>query len=718
MEPAPASPTPPSVAPVPPRRRRRWLRRLIWWLGVPVAFVLLAPHIVAFDFVRTQVESELTRELGAPCHIGRLGFSWFSGVAVRELRIDNPAGFPSERPALQLRRAGGDVGLWSLWSGDFVLTGELDGFEAFVEQRADGKTNFEAIGRSHDGNGAGGNDGGGSDGSDDAPPADVRSLLARLRLDLQVRDARVEIRRDGQLLEAMRGLTCTVRKELGTSQAFVDFDAQLAPLQPGGADGRLGTKLLCDLDTKTVDGVLTASGVVLQRYTPLLQSFAPGQLTQCEGTVNGTVRVRGGASGVQLGGELVVAAPRLAGPALRGMAIHGERWSLTPELSAKFAGERTDCDLSRCALDLGWLRLRGAPSPADAPAGTVRLHGELDVAAMAAFGGPMPPSLRDGGSKLAVDVDVPAAVLRGEFDVPALLGELAATARFDASMLQAFGLTARGLVLNVALRGGALALQLGDGASLDGGSLALSATASLTTDAPAQLQLRWRNGELRGPVTAGLRYVVPLFAGLDADTAALQGRLDFGAALQGPLRPRADETWLQWLDRWAGDGDVALRQVAFAPASQLGTLLQPVGTMFGPTATLGRTQNGKALLAIDDLKSPFRFAAGAITLQATQWLAQGKRIGLSGSTRLDGTLDFGFDLSDLLRGHRDGDRVLKALGGSLPPASLRGTVNAPALALPDLQGVLERVLKNEVLEQGAGLLQRELERLLRKQPQR
>ena len=713
MDSAAASPTPPPVAPVPPRRRRRWLRRLIWWLGVPVALVLLAPHIVAFDFVRTRVESELSRELGAPCRIGRLGFSWFSGVAVRDLRIDNPAGFPSERPALQLRRAAGDIGLWSLWRGDFVLTGELDGCEVFVEQRADGKTNFDAIGRAPDVHVGGGDDGGGRD---DAPPDDVRSLLARLRLDLQVRDARVEIRRDGQLLEAMRGLTCTVRKELGASQAFVDFDAQLAPLQPGGADGRLGTKLQCDLDTRTVDGVLTASGVVLQRYAPLLQSFAPGQLTQCEGTVNGTVRVRGGVSGVQLGGELVVAAPRLAGPALRGMAIHGERWSLTPELSAKFAGERTDCDLSRCALDLGWLRLRGAPSPADAPAGTVRLHGELDLAAMAAFGGPMPTWLRDGGSKLAIDVDVPAAVLHGEFDLQSLLGDLAATARFDARELRAYGLTARGLALTGSLRGGALALQLGDGASLDGGSLALSATASLTTDAPAQLQLRWRNGELRGPVTAGLRYVVPLFAGLDADTAALQGRLDFGTTLQGPLRPRANETWLQWLDRWAGDGDLALRQVAFAPAPQLGTLLQPVGATFGPTATLGRTTNGKALLAIDDLKAPFRFAAGAITLQATQWLAQGKRIGLSGSTRLDGTLDFGFDVSDLLRGHRDGERVLKALGGSLPPASLRGTVNAPALALPDLQGVLERVLKNEVLEQGAGLLQRELEKLLRKQP--
>ena len=43
-------------------------------------------------------------------------------------------------------------------------------------------------------------------------------------------------------------------------------------------------------------------------------------------------------------------------------------------------------------------------------------------------------------------------------------------------------------------------------------------------------------------------------------------------------------------------------------------------------------------------------------------------------------------------------------------------MNAPALALPDLQGVLERVLKNEALEQGAGLLRRELEKLLRKPP--
>lgn len=689
------------------------------WLGIPLALLLAAPHLVALDAVRARVEGELRDQLGVPCTIGRMGFSWFSGFAVRDLEVANPDGFPSDRPALRLRRAACDLGLWSLLGGRFELVGDVDGLELFVEQRADGRTNLQELaarGRTSSPTdtssspGSGGGDTG--IGGDDA-----RSLLDRVRLDLQLRESQVEVRRDGQPLEALRGLRCSLRKEFAARVASIDFDAKLAPLVPGGPDGRLTVQMEVDLVDAHIDGMLSAAGVALERYAPLADSLVPGQLTQLQGLTNGTLRVHGSRRELTIDGELTVTAPRFAGPALRGMDVRGERWSFAPNVTVRQGddGAADVVDVARCTFDLGWLKVRGMPTGAGATgAGNARFTAELDLATLATFGGPLPAWLRDSGASLVAEVLVPAAAWRAELD--AALAGLGATASLQAPTLRASGFDLRDLRLDGSLRDGALALRTSDGARLDGGPLALTWTSTLRGDAtaPARLQLQWRDGELRGPTTQALRYVVPLFAGLDADTAALQGRLDLNVDVNGPLLPRSDETLLQWLDRWSGTGDVALRSVAFAPAPQLASLLQPVGAAFGPAATLGQNRGGAALLTIDDLRAPFRFAAGAITLQATHWLTQGKRIGLSGSTRLDGTLDFGFDLGDLLRGHRDGDRVLRALGGSLPPATLRGTVSAPSLALPDLQAVLERVLQNEVLEQGTSLLQRELERLLRK----
>ena len=61
---------------------------------------------------------------------------------------------------------------------------------------------------------------------------------------------------------------------------------------------------------------------------------------------------------------------------------------------------------------------------------------------------------------------------------------------------------------------------------------------------------------------------------------------------------------------------------------------------------------------------------------------------------LFGTVDYALDFASLLAGHKDGDRVLAALGGKLPGARLTGSLDAPKLRLPDLgelaTGLLEQ----------------------------
>jgi hypothetical protein len=209
-----------------------------------------------------------------------------------------------------------------------------------------------------------------------------------------------------------------------------------------------------------------------------------------------------------------------------------------------------------------------------------------------------------------------------------------------------------------------------------------------------------------------LRYALPLLAGVGADDG-VQGKASLTTSLRGPGRKAPQQTWLQWLDTWSGTGDLGLRDAAFTPAPALGELLAPLGALAGGTSLGDGTQ-----LRLDSVTVPFRFARGAVRATATEWLVRGKRLGLSGEVRLDGALDYGLDLTDLLRGHRDGERVLQALGGTLPAARLRGTVAAPSLALPDLTSTLRRIAEQQLQQRGSDLLQQGLDELLRRSRKR
>jgi hypothetical protein len=69
------------------------------------------------------------------------------------------------------------------------------------------------------------------------------------------------------------------------------------------------------------------------------------------------------------------------------------------------------------------------------------------------------------------------------------------------------------------------------------------------------------------------------------------------------------------------------------------------------------------------------------------------------------------DFASLLQGHKDGEKVLKALGGSLPGAKLGGTVDAPKLGLPDLGDVATKLLEQQGKELLEGGIKKGLEGL-------
>ena len=59
------------------------------------------------------------------------------------------------------------------------------------------------------------------------------------------------------------------------------------------------------------------------------------------------------------------------------------------------------------------------------------------------------------------------------------------------------------------------------------------------------------------------------------------------------------------------------------------------------------------------------------------------------------------DFASLLKGHKDGEKVLAALGGKLPGAKLGGTVDAPQLGLPEVGDLATKLLE----QQGKHLLE-------------
>ncbi|MBL9076789.1 MAG: hypothetical protein JNL08_04750 [Planctomycetes bacterium] len=674
---------PDAAPPTAPPRRRRWRRRLAF-AGVGCLLAVLAlPYSIALGPVRDWLAGRATAQLGARCRIEALAWSWRHGITATGVEVANPAGFTADRPCLRIRHATVDTGPGLT----LAATVRVDGLVVGVEQAADGTTNVQQLGR----RGAAAPPGSGG------PPTAPATALP---FDFALTDGRIELRRDGRLLETATDVRATATRARGATSTNVTAAATIA-------GGRTSLALVHG-DHGGSHAELTTAGLTLAAWAPLLDAALPGAVTTLDGRAEGAVTADLHADGrVELRGSLAVVAPRLGGPLLRGARLGGERWTLTPDLT--FA-PGTPIDASRFALDLGWFRLRGAPPPAAAPTGTLAATCELDIAALATEGGPLPAWLRGTGARLGGELRLATTSL--PTDAAGWARALAATLRLDVPRLTLGGFTFRQFVVDTTLRDGTGTLASIAGASLDDGPLALSARVDLTQPAtlPLAASLRWQGGQLHGGTAALLRYLVPLLAGAEAGAATLTGRCDLELTLAGPALRATDQGWLAWLDAWQGSGELGLHDAAVTPAAALQPLLAPLGPLTQGTAPLG--DHGR--FALDGFTAPFAFAQGAVRTTAAAWLAKGRRLGLAGSVRFDGGLDYELDLTELLRGHRDGEKVLQALRGTLPPALLRGTLDAPTVELPALTGVLQRVLEEELKQRGKGLLDRALDDLLRR----
>ncbi|MFK7740465.1 MAG: hypothetical protein AB8H80_09075 [Planctomycetota bacterium] len=647
--------------------------------------VALAPYALSLGFVRSKIESTAKGSLNGDLHIGSLSWSWTQGVSAADIRIDNPDGFPTERPAVQMKSMIADVSLSTLLGATPSATAKIVGMEIFVEQNADGSTNLQALAKQKNSEGAN-EEKQGEEGAE-TPETEPQSEPRSIAFDVVLQDCAVHVRRDGKLVEDMTGLNVRAHSTADSADVLIDVVAKLLA-------GDLDLDAKVDPNTQEAEANLVTHGLDLSTWRPLVDAFMPNKITALTGKVDGDIHVMArGSDSIELGGTLTVLGPRIAGPLLKGMDVRSERWTVAPVLGLGDVGKQVDA--SKFAVDLEWLQIRGK----SAAAGAVALGYELDLAKLAEFGGPMPAMLKNSGSKLTGELQVPTTDLPA--DAAGWAKAVGTTASLQIAALDVGGFSLRQLALDATMADGKLAVKTSPTSMLDGAPLLLQANVGLDEfdRMPTTASLKWNGGDLTGGATKALRYAMPLFAGLDAEVAKVVGKVDLDLSFDGPAMKLEGQTWANWLNSWSGSGALGLLDTAFAPSTELQGLLAPLGPLSNgtvPVATNGR-------LKIDSFRAPFAFAKGVVEAKATEWMAAGQKIGLSGNIGFDGKVDYAVDLSSLLKGHKDGERVLKALGGSLPAARLNGTVDSPALGLPRLENIATKLLQQEgknLLEKG------------------
>lgn len=665
-----------------------------------VLLVLFLPYGLSLGFLKSRVKTEVNTNLRGECEIEDVSFSWFSGLSITGVKVENPPEYPSDRPAIAMQSMSADVSIGSLLFGTFLADAEIVGLEINVEQNADGTTNLQDLlpesespskrpeepePKEPGSNKPGRKRPSGPPGGDDTG----------LGFSFKLRDCAVTIRREGEVLESLTDFNCEARSATDESDIHIDAGGKLVA-------GDLALKVHVDPTAETTDANLVTHGLNLNNWRPLLDAFMPEQFTALTGTANGEIAVAmHSGDKVELSGDLVIDGPRVAGPVVQGMDLSAKQWQITPVLALGSAA--SEIDASRFMIDLEWLHLKGK---APTKPGHVTLAYDLDVARLADFGGPIPELLKGSGSRLDGVITLPSNELPE--DAAGWITALVTNADLNVKSLDLAGFKLSDVGLNIAMQDGALTLKTSESSKLDGGALVADISVNLNNlgSIPTSATLKWSGGKLTGGATETLRYVVPLFAGIDASAAQIIGDVNLDLKVTGPAMLQDGESLLQWLDAWSGDGSIGLENTAFAPSKQLQGLLSPLGALSKGATPIA----DKGKLKVDGFSTPFSFNKGVVTSTGAKWSAAGQDIGLAGQAKFDGGMDYTIDFSGLLKGHKDGEKVLKVLKGNLPKASLKGTVDDPSLALPKLENIASQLIES----QGKDLLQKGLNSLFKK----
>jgi uncharacterized protein involved in outer membrane biogenesis len=132
----------PSPIPAPKRGLPAWLWSLIAAGAVVFAAGLVAPYFIPWDKLKDQAAAAASKSLGRKLSIGKVEVGLFSGVHVKDVRLDNAPGF-SRDPLFSNADAKVGFSLLSLLSGRIVLSSiSFDKPQLLLETDAAGRSNL------------------------------------------------------------------------------------------------------------------------------------------------------------------------------------------------------------------------------------------------------------------------------------------------------------------------------------------------------------------------------------------------------------------------------------------------------------------------------------------------------------------------------------------------------------------------------------------------
>jgi len=128
--------------PAKPRRRGRWRRRLLWFVGFVVVLLLVVPLLAGIAPIRSLVADKVGKALGRRVEIGSLSAYWFKGIDVEDVTIHSPDGF--DGPLATIAKIHADLSVPALVQGR--MTGRVRIVHPHVTLRRDA----QGVSNAHD----------------------------------------------------------------------------------------------------------------------------------------------------------------------------------------------------------------------------------------------------------------------------------------------------------------------------------------------------------------------------------------------------------------------------------------------------------------------------------------------------------------------------------------------------------------------------------------
>ncbi len=273
-----------------------------------------------------------------------------------------------------------------------------------------------------------------------------------------------------------------------------------------------------------------------------------------------------------------------------------------------------------------------------------------------------------------------------------LAAAMSAEGEIRAPRVQWLGNDLDGAIQKFSLAGGKFAVTSPGGAKLNGGPLSFGCNVAglLSKARKLDFSLEWDGGKAGGGLTPLLQYAVPLLAGLPTDDITKVGGIQFDSTIGftlkggGPM-PAEGGSWLEALAKWNMDGNLSLANGSFSPSQAMNRLF--------------KFFENKTRIRFDNIKTKVHIQDGKVWTQGFRMGGKDGVLTLSGSTSLAGALDFKVDFTDILAKHRDGQRILAALGKQRVALDLAGSLWTPSIHVQDfvqkaVQGALENAAGN------------------------